>query len=308
MKVEPADRAHRWHGQRHGRSPGPLNLCYVGSVEEKIYGRLLERLRDRGRCRGRAADVPVAGTRRVPGACAEGKLSGAGLEKRAVGAAPGWPASGRPAMEIPPADLFDIYQRLSQRTDPHRSPVARTTSGTRCPDLPPSSMWMPRPAGCGPARAGPDRASGPPDRHGFDRLPRNLRGGLPDLEGRLHFASYGDPVFHRMLGPRSAPSICPLASGGWPSRFPTRRRCVGYAVACKENGMPAVRLVAPRLPDINGLRIDEEASLTDKETEPVRQALARKAEEGVPRCWPSGGTGARKTPLLRHSQLLLDHL
>jgi len=57
--------------------------------------------------------------------------------------------------------------------------------------------------------------------------------------------------------------------------------------------MPAVRLVASPA-DINGLRIDEEAALTDKETEPVRQALARRQRRSSAGCWPSGAS-RRKT-------------
>jgi len=210
-------------GQRHGEVL-VLNLCYVGSVEEKIYGRLLERLATAGAVVGAQQMSLLPVTPEEFQELAEGKLSERDLEKRAVERARLAASVGQHG--DPPADCSTSTSGCRSGRTALAPRWAWTTSGTRCPDLPTSSMsdaasCRMRTGACWVLTGLPDSRTAR-----LCRLRATYEEGLPDLEGGCTSLP---TAIRSSTGcwTGSAPSICPLASGGWPSRFPTRRRWSG---------------------------------------------------------------------------------
>jgi ERCC4-related helicase len=91
-----------------------LNLCYLNSAEETVYGRLLQRLSSIGAIVGtqQLSLLPVTSEefRRL----AEGAIEADAVEKLAIERAQ--QAKKRTdSMEIPPRELYAIYQRLNNQ-------------------------------------------------------------------------------------------------------------------------------------------------------------------------------------------------
>jgi hypothetical protein len=103
--------------------------------------------------------------------------------------------------------------------------------------------------------------------------------GIPELEGRLHFATYGDPAFEAILALFDAFEL-PACIRRLEVEIPAVPvKVVGYAVAQRdEDGQPACRLVTS-VHDLTTLRLHEAGHLTDADVEPVRHALAAMAQE-----------------------------
>jgi hypothetical protein len=132
-------------------------------------------------------------------------------------------------------------------------------------------------------------------------------GGIPDFEGRLHFATYGDPVFETVL---RQIEVFPLP--GCSQRLEVQvpgapASMVGYAVAeCNADGSTCIRLVTS-MQDLAGLQLNEAVELTAGEIDPVYQALTEMARrefvttEALARV--EGGNERAG-----QSQLLLDYL
>ena len=99
-----------------------LNLCYLGSVEQQVYGRLLERLRQIGAVVGsqQLALLPVDPDDFQ--ALAEGRLTEAELEQRAKERALQHRQQTE-RMEIPAAELYQTYRQAAQTTEQEPAPV-----------------------------------------------------------------------------------------------------------------------------------------------------------------------------------------
>lgn len=182
-------------GQRHDRIE-VLNLCYVDSAESIVYGRLMERLAQAGLVVGTQNYSILPVTVEEFQELAERRLSEQELEQRALERARTQRENNR-LLEIPAEDLFRIHRRQEKEFAETTAPVtldqiwSALVSSSFLADL-----------GCAVSPCGRymelrgiegigERICITVDRALFDR---GLDGGRA-----LHFATYGDDVFDRLL-------------------------------------------------------------------------------------------------------------
>ncbi len=279
------------------------NLCYLNSAEEIVYGRLLARLSQAGAVVGaqQLALLPV--TREEFQELAAGQLKESELEKRAIERA-ALSRHRQASMEIPPEELYGIYQRLSEHAPEEQPPVDLDAIGWTLAH----SIYL-RDLGCA---VHPDPAvrclilnniPGVPDGTALTVCREIYETGLPELEGRLHFASYGDPVFDAVLAH--------LASFPLPEciqRLAIRDEAFGattaaYAITTVGGGLRLVRSYA----DLNELPIDEDDKIAELAIQPLRKGLETVAKIRSDRC-----RGVQKIEALNEkiarSQLVLAYL
>jgi superfamily II DNA or RNA helicase len=186
-------------GQRHDHIQ-VINLCYRGSVEETVYGRLLARLAQADLVVGsqQVALLPVSEEEFE--ALAEGLLSEEELYDRAQERCQQTQAQSV-RTELEPQRLYDIYQRESQRLTRLDLPVRL------------ASIWEVlvnsahlRGLGCQvePFADGEalvlNHVPGIADNTLLTVSRGLLEKGLPESDERvLRFASYGDPIFEHLI-------------------------------------------------------------------------------------------------------------
>jgi len=131
--------------------------------------------------------------------------------------------------------------------------------------------------------------------------------GVPELEGRLHFATYGDPAFEAILAHIETFDLPPCIQRLEVDVPEVPVKVVGYAVAPRSgDGTPACRLVTA-IHDLAMVQMHEDARLTDTDIEPLRHALAARVREeyqmilAVPRIEVLNEAAG-------HSQEMLDYL
>ncbi len=265
-------------GQRHAHIY-VQNLCYLGSVEEIVYDRLLNRL---------GSMISVVGDQQVSllpvteedfRRLAQGEVTEAALEAEARQRIAITQQRVRET-ELTGPEVYDIYQRLEQLHARERLPV--TLEGIW--GVLTGSVTL-RALGCAPAanltgtvqeplllRGLPGVVDGTAltiNRHHYDE-------GIEDLGPRLRFATYGEPVFDALL----------TFSAGWAPPSCVRRisvtppgldlEYVAFVVAVREAGAPALRLVTD-LDGLAALDLDEAATVTPADAAPFHaqlQALA----------------------------------
>jgi len=238
-----------------------LNLCYVGSVEETVYGRLLQRLAQTGGVVGtqQVSMLPVSEEdfqKLAMGELNETELEQLALERIAL------QKERTASMEIPARDLYDIYMRMAREHAAQQLPVSLDTiCNVFC-----TSEYLQR-VGCVVSQDGKvitvNGIQGVPantlltvDRELFDK-------GLPGEDRPLHFASYGDPVFDAIVA-----EIDQYGLPGGVSRISTKisglnTEMVAYAVVAADDGGNAeVRLVSS-LDQAAGITPDHELKIDD---------------------------------------------
>jgi hypothetical protein len=284
-----------------------LNLCYVDSAEQIVYGRLLQRLTDVGAIVGTQQLSLLPVTRDEFQQLAAQTLTATELEKQAHERA--MLAQRRTAsMEMSPRDLYQTYLRLEQQTDQKPIPVdldliwetlthsayLRALGCRIMPDAEQRIMVL------GNLPDLPEGTAVTTSRTTFDV-------GIPALEGRLHFATYGDPAFEAILTQLEAfdlPACLRRLEVDLPD-VPVQ--VVGYAVAHADHeGKTGCRLITS-LHDLKNLRIDETRDLTDADVAPLSTALEAMARNEcqttlvVPRIEALNAAAGR-------SQEILDYL
>jgi hypothetical protein len=185
-------------GQRH-RDISVLNLCYADSAEEIVYGRLLKRLDEAGSIVGTQQLSLLPVTPEEFAQLADRTLSAEALQRQAMK----WAEAARQrtdSMEIAPPELFQIYERWAEQAHHAPAPV----------DLP--AIWQVlcestylQQLGC--RRHGEAHAQvmtlmnipGIADGTAVTTSRATFEVGLVGFEGRLHFATYGDPAFEAIL-------------------------------------------------------------------------------------------------------------
>lgn len=265
-------------GQKHDRVD-VLNLCYLGSSEEIVYGRLLRRLREAGSIVGtqQMSMLPV-----IPDEfrqLAEGEIDQQELEKRASQRAEEQQERTK-SMEIPPEDLYDIYQRLQRDRGGIPSPVDLLAIWSALSE----SRYL-QALGC---RTSDDVEEPVFVACGINNVPEKTRlttsrqlfeEGLPEEDVKLHFASYGDPYFDAILDEFEQHDLPPSIR-----RLSLRLRdlpteIVGYAVACAGPGdTPRVELVT-RWQDLENLQILEDGEVSEQALNTLRSKLRAQARE-----------------------------
>lgn len=259
-------------GQRHN-DIYVVNLCYAGSAEEKVYGRLLERLEDANMIVGtqQISILPVTSEdfrRLAEGSLSEDELHAQAMERIRE------QRERNQSMELPANELYDIYSRMTADKATQRAPVDRTsiwralTESEYLRSLGCKALDDDRPVFC------VKGIKGVPDGARFTVSPELYESGLPDWEGRLHFASYGDPYFDSLLDHMTEYKL-PGCIRRLHVPLPTDHslEMVAYAVACRTaSGATEVRLVRS-WDDLDDLNIADDITLNDEEIEPLRREL-----------------------------------
>nr|WP_275888417.1 helicase-related protein [Desulfobulbus alkaliphilus] len=174
-----------------------LNLCYAGSVEETVYGRLMKRLQKAAGVVGSQQISMLPITEEDFRLLANGTLTEQELEAQARDRII-IQQQRTASMEIPAQDLYDIYLRLGQQ---HRAVPSPVSLGEMWQVLTESSFL--RGLGCQVSADGrlmtikgitgvADDSLLTVDRDLYDK-------GLPGESRSIHFASYGDPIFDAIL-------------------------------------------------------------------------------------------------------------
>ena len=293
-------------GQKHDEI-FVLNLCYAGSAEETVYGRLLQRLADASLIVGRqqVSMLPVEPDEFRE--LAEGTLTPVELEHRAKERL-SLQQRRTESMEVPPKDLYEIYQRLSQEESQHPLPVTlESIWGTLT-----ASRYL-RDLGCT-VSADQDTPtmllSGIEDApHGVVLTPsrKTYEEGIPGTRVTPHFASYGDPFFHCILDQASQFELPKCARRLAVSVENVNATMVGYAVSClDDNGLRHVRLVTS-LKDSENIQLCEDEPVTDAEADAERAKLQHMAEQEFRPC-TAAALIERRNQQAGWSQLVLDYL
>lgn len=255
-----------------------VNLCYVGSVEETVYGRLLQRLQNAAGVVGSQQVSMLPITEEDFRLLASGELSEHELEQQARERI-ALQQQRTASMEIPARDLYDIYVRMAQQQKREPLPVSlEQIWQVLC-----ESGYL-QEVGCSVSTDGrvmtvrgveqvDDGALLTADRMVYDK-------GLPGESRPIHFASYGDPVFEAILAavdrfglPSSVRRLTAPMEG-------TDTDLVGYAVLTGgENGVAAERLVVS-LGEAESLQLGEQDDAGEQEVpEALQDALRRMARE-----------------------------
>ncbi len=257
-------------GQKHDRI-FVQNLCYAGSVEEIVYGRLLQRLAQAG---------DVVGTQQVSmlpvyeddfQELAEGRLNQDQLEKLTRERMERQ-RQQTASMEIPARALYDIYMRMGSARYRPRSPVSLDGIwSVLC-----GSNYLEQ-AGCEISRDGKimtvrgikgvtDGTLLTADREIFEQ-------GIRGCDEPIHFASYGDPVFDAILEQVEGFGLPPcVAQISVPiDRFDAE--VVAFlAGVCDRTGKAKARLICS-LKDMDGLELFEDYLPTDSQIQDKKREL-----------------------------------
>lgn len=256
-------------GQRHA-DIYVQNLCYLGSVEEIVYDRLLGRLASMGNVVGDQQISLLPITEEDFRRLAQGEVTESALEAEARQRI----AIARQRVretELTGQEVYDIYQRLAQRHAAERLPV--TLEGLWA--VLTGSVTL-RALGCAPAA----------NLAGTDQEPLLLRGlpgvvdgtaltidrerydeGIEALGPRLRFATYGEPVFDALLAFSAAwePPSCVRRLSVTPQGLEVEY--VAFVVAVREADTHGLRLVTD-LDSLAALDLDEAATVTEASVAP----------------------------------------
>ena len=279
QRIGRIDRIGQLHAHIHVQ-----NLCYLGSVEEIVYDRLLNRL---GRMINVVGDQQVSllpvteeDFRRL----AAGEVTEQGLEAEARQRISITQQRVRET-ELTGQEVYEIYRRLGQLHAAERLPVSLDGIW----GVLTSSAYL-KTLGCAPAA----------NLAGHPREPLLLRGlpgivdgtalttdrtlydaGIESLGPRLRFATYGEPVFEALLALSAEwePPACVRRISVTPPLWPDQGldlEYVAFVAAVREVGGVELRLVTD-LEALADLDLDASAAVSEEDAEPFRaqlQALA----------------------------------
>jgi hypothetical protein len=283
------------------------NLCYVGSAEETVYGRLWQRLTQAGAVVGTQQISLLPVTTEEFHELAENPSFVSKLEKLAKERALLFQRQTA-SREIPPDELYEIYTRMEQEESSRKVPVGLDTiwdviSGSQClRDLGCNQVGIPEKRVLKLANI-----PGVVDGTALTTSRETFEEGAPDLEGRLHFATFGDPVFEAILEKvedYGLPDCIRRLEVNVPEIHAVM---AGYAVATfDDEGNPACRLVTS-YDETAGLIIDDERELSNDDTVSALDALEELASEEYRNHLAIPAIEAENERAGR-SQLLLDYL
>jgi len=275
QRIGRIDRIGQLHAHIHVQ-----NLCYLGSVEEIVYGRLLDRL---------GSMIAVVGDQQVPmlpvteedfrrlaaGEVTEGQLETEARQRIAF--------SQRRIREteLTGQEVYEIYQRLEQAHAAVRLPA--TLDGL-WGVLTGSAYLKALGCACAVNLTGNGREplllrglAGVLDGTALTTDRRLYEEGIESLGPALRFATYGEPVFDAILG----------QSAGWEQPGCVRRiavrpqgldlEYVAFVAAARDGEEAALRLIAD-LDSLAGIELDESATLSEADAEPFVARLQEMAD------------------------------
>lgn len=251
-----------------------LNLCYADSAEQIVYDRLLKRLVQAG---------DIVGTQQVSmlpvnveefNGLAAGDITPVQLEKiareRII-----LQNKRKQSMEIPAKELYEIYIRLKENREKKVPPVtldsiweaitqANFLKDKGCQVIPDQSGSIIQLSGLPGILEGTCLTT---DRNIFEEGGKNLA-------GRLHFGSFGDPVFDgllRIYEEFELPDCIKRLSEDIPE---IHTEMVAYAVAVTglNEQQPSVKLIT-KWSDLENIEIDESANLSQEDLSPLKKQL-----------------------------------
>ncbi len=261
-----------------------LNLFYVGTAEETVYGRLLSRLASAGLVVGAQQISLLPVEEREFAELADGSLTEDELYERCCKRIADEKAQ-RARLETAPRELYELYNRMGRTTD-DQIPVTLADVWQALQ----SSAYL-KQLGCRRTEA----------HHGeylevghVPGIPRGTRlttsrelydEGIADGGPRLHFATYGDEVFDRLMdhmGQFELPSCIRRISVA-PDRL-DGVQVVGYIVNCRDAaGAISSRLITS-WKQLQAIEIDTRSAVTDQTEEACRRELQRIADEEYALC------------------------
>jgi len=236
-------------GQRHNQIY-VLNLCYAGSAEQTVYGRLWERLLQANMIVGtqQISLLPVEPEHFQ--ALAEGKMTPEELEKLAKERI-AKQRSYSETMEIKPDDLYQIYKRMEQNRPPLPVNMASIWSALS------KSEYL-KEKGCKVSEENKTielvGITGVPDGSLLTVSRQVYEEGIADSGRRIHFASYGDPCFDALMQHFNAFELPDCVRRiEVPVENMDGVQVVAYAAICREeNGAYSTRLLKS-WSDVEGL-------------------------------------------------------
>ena len=255
-----------------------LNLCYVDSPEQIIYGRLLERLRGATQIVGAQQFTMLPVTEEDFAKLASGEITEAELARKAEASIQA--AKARTAtMEVPVEDLFDIYQRQVATWNADPAPIGLDDIRSAIQ----GSTYL-RALGC---VNDADRAKPVTSIVGIPGVPHHralttdrdlMKLGQPDRAEKLHFATYGDPVFHAVVEEITGHGLpacirrvtVPVADLG--------TDVVGYVVVAKDGSGGVTARLVTQVSQLPTLQIAEGAELSEADITRATLELRHKAE------------------------------
>jgi superfamily II DNA or RNA helicase len=292
-------------GQQHSKIY-VLNLCYVGSAEEIVYGRLLDRLSHARLIVGAQQFSLLPVTERDFEDLAAGRLKEGELIERAEARAREVALRQR-SMEISPEDLYEIYERQAAQGAERPAPVTlddiwASLSG---------SAYLGS-LGCrvlddeGARAIELNHIPGVPDGTVLTASRETYERGLVQVNS-LRFASYGEPAFDAILeltavsglpsGIRRISAPIPAAEGA---------ELVAYVVMRRgEKGTVTPHAVF-EISDLEGLVIDAETPVPVPAMETLTAQLAARARDefrvlaAAPRIEETNETAGRAQVRLTH--------
>lgn len=260
-------------GQKHERVQ-VLNLCYADSAEQFVYDRLWERLTRAGYIVGvqQVSMLPV--TLEEFNDLAAGTLKPEELEASAREKI-AFQKQRMESMEIPAKDLFEIYTRFGQREAHGRqSPVTLEAIWKALS----TSIYL-RDVGC---TVSADAESKYLMLRGLQPVPKGTglsidrtlcEKGLPEQQAMIHFATYGDPFFERILKEFDGYELPGCVVRLTETVPEIEAEVVAYAAGClDDSGQPSVRLISS-WKDLEGLALAEDMKAADMDLGPLRQQL-----------------------------------
>lgn len=264
-------------GQRY-ETVAVLNLCYVDSPEQIIYGRLLERLRGATQVVGAQQFTMLPVDEDDFAKLASGELSEAALAKKAEERMR--EAKARTAtMEVPVEDLFDIYQRQVAAWSADPAPIGLEDIRHAIQ----ASTYL-RALGC---VNDADREKAITTVVGIPGVPHQRalttdREALrlpPSRPEKLHFATYGDPVFHVVMEEITGHGLPPCIRRISVPLSDLGAEMVGYVVAAKDGaGGVASRLITS-YGQLQTLQLAEGAEVSDDDVTRATHELRDKAAQ-----------------------------
>lgn len=267
-------------GQKH-EEIFVLNLCYPGSAEEIVYGRLLQRLSSASSVVGQqqVSMLPVTTTEFQE--LAENKLSEEALKDRAefrIAAQKEREAT----IQIPADDLYTIYSQLASKAKSEKHPVTLSQIEKALKE---SSLL--RNSG---ALSYSENNQTYLKTGNVDRIPPGVSitasralfdSGLPG-GGPVHFASYGDPVFDAILGKYQEFDLPACIRRVEIPVTDTHAEIVAWVVATTEEDGPTLKLIT-EFSQLDSLHLDEAYSITDEELDQIKQKLKAQAQSEASR-------------------------